>query len=117
MVPPPAPSVNKIMSPIRALTRAVKPFSLATPTPPTQPVSRSPITMSPPIRKVLPVISGTFMTSDTCLLYTSPSPETKANLVCRLLLEKKKKKKVRLLGGGHEEWETSTQRHGPGFGK
>ena len=25
-----------------------------------------------------------------CLLYTSPSHETKANLVCRLLLEKKK---------------------------
>ena len=30
-----------------------------------------------------------------CLLYTSPSPETKANLVCRLLLEKKKKKTKR----------------------
>ena len=29
--------------------------------------------------------------SASCLLYTSPSPRTKANLVCRLLLEKKKK--------------------------
>ena len=26
-----------------------------------------------------------------CLLYTSPSPETVLDLVCRLLLEKKKK--------------------------
>src|SRR5678810_562743 len=28
----------------------------------------------------------------TCLLYTSPSPRDRQNLVCRLLLEKKKKK-------------------------
>src|SRR3546814_2286891 len=28
----------------------------------------------------------------TCLLYTSPSPRTSQDLVCRLLLEKKKKK-------------------------
>src|SRR5450756_780510 len=28
--------------------------------------------------------------STTCLLYTSPSPETRHDLVCRLLLEKKK---------------------------
>src|SRR5450759_5430317 len=31
-------------------------------------------------------------TRTCCLLYTSPSPETRHDLVCRLLLEKKKKK-------------------------
>src|SRR5428012_20430 len=30
-----------------------------------------------------------------CLLYTSPSPRTRHDLVCRLLLEKKKKKPLR----------------------
>src|SRR5674476_1658492 len=30
-----------------------------------------------------------------CLLYTSPSPRDRQNLVCRLLLEKKKKKEKR----------------------
>eukprot|EP00658_Telonema_sp_P-2_P074375 TRINITY_DN63588_c0_g1_i1.p1 TRINITY_DN63588_c0_g1~~TRINITY_DN63588_c0_g1_i1.p1 ORF type:complete len:110 (-),score=32.78 TRINITY_DN63588_c0_g1_i1:42-371(-) len=34
---------------------------------------------------------GTTIKASSCLLYTSPSPQTPEHLVCRLLLEKKNK--------------------------
>ena len=64
IVPPPAPSVIRIMSPSVAPFLAVGGYC-ETPTLPTQLTNLSPRTMSPPTRKVLPATRGTSISSDT----------------------------------------------------
>ncbi len=82
IVPPPAPSLISITSPAFAPSRDTT--ASATPTAPTQPVIRSPITTSPPILNVEPVTRGTPVASDTVeipaiwsnIFATSPSSAT-----------------------------------------
>ena len=73
IVPPPAPSVIKIMSPGVAPFLAVGGY-WDTPTLPTALTRRSPKTMSPPTRRVLPATRGTSISSDT-----AQTPAVKSN--------------------------------------
>ena len=75
IVPPPEPSVKRIISPSVAPFLAVGGYA-DTPTLPTADTNLSPKTMSPPTRNVLPATIGTSTSSET-----AATPAVKSNIL------------------------------------